>query len=137
MSLPEFLGLAVGIPFRERGRDYDGCDCYGIVFLAYRDVLGLSLPSFAEAYTTTEDRAALAALIDGEMGPWVEIPAGQERALDAVLMTEGRFPRHIGIVVKPGFVLHVARSHESRIERYDSSRFRRRVHGFFRHRALA
>lgn len=37
----------IGIPFKDGGRDYNGCDCWGLVALYFRDVLGVELPDYA------------------------------------------------------------------------------------------
>jgi hypothetical protein len=107
-----------------------------LIVLVYRELAGIELPSFAEDYTTDDDRHELNALIANQLTPWIEIPAGQERRLDCVLMREGRCVRHIGVVVKPGLVLHVSKAQESTIERYRDSALRRSVVGFYRYRPL-
>lgn len=123
----------VGIPYADKGRDA-ALDCWGLVARVFRDLRGIELPSYSENYVTAEDRRAIAALIAGELAPWAEIGAGQETSLDCVLMREGGFPRHIGVVTRPGLVLHVMRGGSSLIERYRSGRLQSRVVGFFRHR---
>lgn len=124
----------VGIPYLDKGRSVDGLDCWGLVHLIFREVRSIELPSYAERYITAADRLAMARLIAGELGDWEEIEAGQERAFDGVLMREGKFPRHIGIVTSPGMVLHVQQGETSRIERYRSGILANRIVGFFRHR---
>jgi hypothetical protein len=93
----------------------------------------IELPSFAEGYTSALDRREIQALIANELTPWTEIPAGEERALDCVLMKHGRVACHIGVVVKPGLVLHVAEGQDSKIERYRATSFQGCVRGFFRY----
>lgn len=39
----------IGIPYAERGRDYDGCDCYGFVRLVLLD-RGVELPLYDYAH---------------------------------------------------------------------------------------
>lgn len=125
----------VGIPYRDRGRDQDGCDCWGLVRLVYRDLLGIELPSYHDRYVTAADRAALASLIAGEMDDWRQIESGTENTFDCVLMREGKFPRHVGLVVAPGLVLHVeSENATSQIERYRSGILANRVVGFHRYR---
>lgn len=41
-SLNEFIG----IPFKDGGRDFDGCDCWGLVMLYYKKQLELDLPDY-------------------------------------------------------------------------------------------
>lgn len=124
----------VGIPYLDKGRSVVGLDCWGLLWMVYRELRGIELPSYAESYVTGADRQAMARLIAGEMDDWQEIPAGQEKPFDGVLMREGKFPRHIGIVTQPGMLLHVEQGETSRIERYRSGILANRIVGFFRFR---
>jgi len=121
----------VGIPYADKGRG-GALDCWGLVAKVFRELRGIELPSYAENYVTAEDRRAIAALIAGELDPWLEVSAGAEAAFDCILMREGGYPRHIGVVTRPGLVLHVMRGGTSQIERYRSGRLQSRVVGFFR-----
>lgn len=125
----------VGIPYLDRGRSIVGVDCWGLLFLVYRELRGIELPSYAERYVTGSDRVAMARLIAGELDDWQEIEAGEERTFDGVLMREGNFPRHIGVVTQPGMVLHVFDGQTSRIERYRSGILANRIAGFYRFKA--
>lgn len=122
----------IGIPYLDKGRGRSGLDCWGLVRLVYRDLLGIDLPSYLDRYMTAADRKAIAALIAGELDPWQQIGAGQEVMFDAVLMREGRLSRHIGLVTEPGRVLHVNEGHTSRIEPYRHGLLANRVVGFYR-----
>jgi cell wall-associated NlpC family hydrolase len=124
----------VGIPWVNRGRSIVGCDCWGLVWMVYRDLRGIELPSYSDRYVTAKDRDAIAALIAGEIDPWDEIPAGQEMPFDAALMHESGIVRHIGIVTAPGRLLHVERGETSRIERYREGVLLHRLSGFYRYR---
>ncbi|UFS77227.1 C40 family peptidase [Tardiphaga sp. 37S4] len=99
-----------------------------------RELRGIELPSYSDQYVTADDRKALAALIADELDPWDEIAPGQEQPFDAVLMREGRFPRHVGIVTEPGRLLHVSSGETSIIERYREGPLKHRVVGFYRYR---
>lgn len=124
----------VGLPFLDRGRSLVGLDCWGLLCLVYRELRGIELPSYAEAYVTAADRAGIAALIADEISPWQPVPAGEEMPFDGVLMREGKFPRHIGLVTLPGKLLHVDRGETSRIESYRAGLLACRVVGFYRFR---
>lgn len=125
----------VGIPYLDRGRSIVGLDCWGLLHLVYRELRGIELPSYAERYVTGSDRAEMARLIAGELDEWQEIEAGAEKIFDGVLMREGQFPRHIGVVTQPGMVLHVFEGQTSRIERYRSGILANRIVGFYRFKA--
>jgi cell wall-associated NlpC family hydrolase len=124
----------VGIPYLDKGRSIVGCDCWGLVVQVYRELRGIELPSYSDRYVTGSDRKAMARLIAGGLDDWQEIPKGEEQTFDGVLMREGAFPRHIGIVTAPGMLLHVSDGETSRIERYRSGILANRIVGFYRYR---
>lgn len=125
------LDAYVGMPFVEHGRSRDGCDCYGLLRLVYMEQLGIVLPAYSEAYASTQDGPGLQALITDELPPWRSV--SPEIPLDAVLMTEGGVIRHVGVVERPGWVLHVEDGGAAVIEPYRHGRLKRRVVGFYRH----
>jgi cell wall-associated NlpC family hydrolase len=125
----------VGVPYLDRGRTMDGCDCWGLVRMVMAQLASVQLPSYDEAYVTAADRRAIDGLIAGELEPWSMITSGQEQTLDAVLMREGRFARHIGLVVAPGRLLHVEEGRTSVIEPYRHGRLAARLLGFYRYTA--
>lgn len=127
------FSLYVGLPWKEKGRSPDGFDCWGLLAFVYAQELEVDLPSYHDRYVTTADRKALAALINGELGPWEEIKSGHEQAFDVVLMREGGDPRHVGLVVEPGRLLHIERDCDSVIARYRAGSFRHRIVGFYRY----
>lgn len=129
----EALESYIGIPFVEKGRSREGCDCYGLICLVYSELLGVILPSFVNGYVSTQDSEELARLIRGHIAPWRGIEAGHERPFDGVLLTEGGVPRHMGIVTRPGWLLHVENGGTAMLERYTDARLKRRVAGFYRH----
>lgn len=128
----------VGIPFAEHGRTRAGCDCWGLVHLVYADC-GVQLPSYAEGYASTLERAEIAALIAGAAvsRPWAEVPpVAATRARDVVLFRRAGAPAHVGLAVAPGLMLHVSAGHAARLERYDDGRWQPRRAGIFRHEAM-
>lgn len=124
----------VGIPFREGGRDLSGCDCWGLLWLVFRDLRGVELPSYCDRYVTFADRKAIADLIAGESEPWQEIQAGQEQPFDAVKVRRAGLVAHVGLVVAPGLMLDVCAGTCSRIQRLGDAALRRRIAGFYRYR---
>ena len=80
MTPDEFAARAIRVPFVDKGRDWDAWDCWGMVYVFHRDVLGVALPSYTEHYQdagdSPETRKALRDLIAASMGAWrrVETP---------------------------------------------------------------
>jgi len=128
-------GSLVGIPWRERGRERTGCDCYGLVRLAYREGRSVELPSYADGYASVADNAGIHQLIEGGKVAWDAVSLGEERAWDVVLMTLAGTD-HVGLVIGPGLMLHMPAGSTSVIEPYTGIRFRERARrgGFYRFR---
>jgi cell wall-associated NlpC family hydrolase len=117
--------------FKERGRDYDGVDCYGVVYLIYRDLLGIALPSFADQYRSTEDAEDIAALIAGERQRWVEVDQPQE--FDLVLIRLKGMEMHVGVYHRDGWFVHCLTGAMVATERITSPVWRHRITGYFRY----
>ena len=53
----QFVNKAIGVPFTEFGREYNGWDCWGLVLKGYQDVFNISLQDFD--YKSVEDYKSL------------------------------------------------------------------------------
>lgn len=114
-----------------RGRDRRGLDCWGLLRLVYAERLGIVLPAYEGAPDDAEC-AETGALIVREAKTWwgrVRDPA----PFDAVLFRVGVWPAHVGVVVGPGRMLHIARDDAAKIESWDGPLWCRRLVGFYRH----
>jgi cell wall-associated NlpC family hydrolase len=132
-SIKNFVARARGVPFRERGRDFSGCDCWGLICLAYREVLGLDLPALDNLAGLSRQQAGkVFAQVSAGHRP---VPPGQERPGDVVLF-RGR-PAHAGLVVRPGLMLHAAPEINTCIESYRGGAWKDRLLGIYRHAQLA
>jgi probable lipoprotein NlpC len=125
----DFLGL----PFKGLGRTRDGVDCWGLVRLVLGE-FGIHVPSYAEGYASAEERAEISGLINGAKPLWhmVEDP----RELDVIIFRRGRLECHVGLVVRPGLMLHVTDDRPSCIENYLDWHWANRIKGFWRHEDL-
>ncbi len=107
MDWSAFGAGAVAVPFEPKGRSLDGWDCWGLVVCAYRDVLGVSLPSYDEQYDTTRDVRRMQRLFrEGREARWREVP----RTVGAVaaILRRNRCI-HAGIAMPGQDVLHCER----------------------------
>jgi cell wall-associated NlpC family hydrolase len=134
MEPPGWSSQYVGIPFRELGRDFDGCDCWGLARLVSFHQFGRKLPSYVGEYDSTCDSTGIAETIRREARAfWTQIPAGSEAAGDIPLIRMLGVPMHVGIVVCPGKMLHVERGVDAVIEDYRGLRWKHRILGFYRY----
>lgn len=127
----------IGIPFKDKGRDFDGVDCWGIPWLIYKHELNIELPLYTESYATAYDKDFIHSLMGDELksGMWRSIEEDFERVGDVVLMRVLGSLCHVGVVVRPEFMIHAWINVNSCVERYTASIWRMRVRGFYRHAA--
>lgn len=118
----------VGIPFESQGRDYSGCDCWGLVWLWYRDVLGVHLQTFEDVQACK--LREVSTLITKHKSEWDSVGAPGNN--DVVLMRtmngdRSRLVAHVGLVVNRNMVLHIEQPYGSRLERIDAPHVRSRI----------
>lgn len=116
------------VPYaRDRG-DWAGADCWGIVELWYRHVLGIAL---GERRDHPSSHEGLQAGFDGKQD-WQPIDEPADHAL--VVMRAGRLiAGHIGVYFG-GSVLHTDSAHGCIYERFNAPMIRTRLTGIFRHK---
>lgn len=84
----------VGIPFVEKGRDENGCDCWGLVRLIYKNELGIDLPDYLDCYETTNDREKLSSVIKEQTEKnWVSDQEHKEFDVIILMMRGVPMPR--------------------------------------------
>lgn len=128
----------VGLPWQFAGRSRDGVDCWGLLWLIYRDVLKIDVASYAQETMDAPEREQIASLMAGELvkSPWVDIPPGQEREFDMAIFKRAGIDSHVGVVVAPGRMLHITHGTGSRVERLDQGRWQSKLIGLRRHTDL-
>jgi cell wall-associated NlpC family hydrolase len=131
------FGEYVGIPFREHGRDRAGVDCWGVLWLTYREKFNIELPDYITQYDDTNDAVHLGGLIRRYLPiGWREISVGKEKPGDGILLRVCGQPMHIGVVIGNGRMLHVHKGINVVIESYKSAIWKNRVIGFYRHQDM-
>lgn len=119
-GIPRWVEPYLAIPFKDRGRTADGCDCYGLVRLIVARRAGILLPDYG--LVASRDRVSVNEAIvhaKADRAVWRAVPIQCALALDLVPMTEvARLQSgvsdvvdcHIGIMVTPRHVLHTERA---------------------------
>jgi cell wall-associated NlpC family hydrolase len=137
-AVPAWAGEYVGLPYRDKGRDRDGADCWGGVRLVLAEVFHVNLPDYSGAYTHASDRASVAAAIAAGLADgWAKVTTPQAGDLLS-LRIAGR-PWHCALLVNDRQFLHWpppgkdGRQLLSCIERLDAPHWARRIEGFYRH----
>lgn len=126
----------IGVPFINGGYDYDDCHCYGLVWLWFRDVLGIVLPRYDGV--EAGDVRSVVRTINREKNTWITV--AQPRANDVAVMRSvsgDLADGHVGIVVNKRQLLHTTQTSWSRIEPLTSAAIAPRIIEFKRHPQLA
>lgn len=126
MQLEKYIGLK----YKEKGRDFDGLDCWGLARLFYKNEFKIDLPSFSSEYTQT-DVQRIEELIAQYKEGWesTEQPEEGSIVLFRVLGSES----HVGIVINKEQFLHVRENQDSAIENLSSPFWKKRIVGYFKY----
>lgn len=148
-QIPAWVAEYIGLPWQPKGRDRGGVDCWGLAWLVAAERFGLTLPLYLAGYdgAARADVEDIGRLVAAELGPWRPIVApdpatgalafGAERPGDFLLIRQHGHACHVGIVVAPGWMLHIEEGIDSVTVDYDGRVWRRRVVGVYRHARLA
>lgn len=134
VNVPAWANNYVGLPYLTYGRGRDGVDCWGIVVMIWREIYGYALPEvdglFWRGWAEVD---LLKGRVAEQRSMFAEISAAEAREGDGVLFKIRNAPAHVGLVLRPGVMLHAMRGADSCIERYDSWKWNKRIAGFYRH----
>lgn len=133
----------VGLPFKDRGRDRNGVDCWGLVRLVYAERLSITLPDFAEI-RSRDWRAVARAIADAvDTDEWLPVIRGAEKEYDVVVMrghSDGArvlsVRDHVGIVAPGGCLLHVEEGCDAVVPKLHSVTVKDRIAGVYRFHVL-
>jgi len=107
MTLDEFVDRALDVPFKEKGRSYDGWDCWGLIYVAYRELYDIDLPEYTGEYNSTRRREEIQNLFSTKktMAGW-ELHDPHEPGDVALVRMMGRMC-HVGLMLRDWNMLHV------------------------------
>jgi len=133
--LEQFVFKVLEVPFVDRGRDWDGLDCWGLIRLAYLEIYDIELPSYVDQYDDSCDRETIRKIIELEKDVlWHEVD--QPIPGDVALLRILGHALHTGLMVDTRRALHTEINVGPMIEELSSLMWRNRVEGYYRHDAL-
>lgn len=127
----------IGIPFEDKGRTDQGCDCWGLVRLVYQRELGFELPSLLD-YSDTKDSKTISKMIRQHQDDltWLPVETQHAQPFDVCVFRMVGVAAHVGIVVKNGLMLHCQRGSCTVHDEYlRDSNWSKRLEGIYRHAA--
>lgn len=133
----------VGLPFKDRGRDRHGVDCWGLVRLVYAERLSIALPDFAEIRARDWRKVARAIADAADSDEWLPVMRGAEKEFDVVVMrghSDGAralsVRDHVGVVAPGGCLLHIEEGTDAVVPKLNSPTVKDRIAGIYRHHVL-
>ena len=123
----------IEIPFKPDGRDRNGCDCWGLVCLVYREKLGIELPEYKGVFEaqTIAQLKNVSRVMEREKESWVRVEKPHE--FDVVMIRSGAYAWHVGIVIDRRRMLHVMSGINSTVEEYAGMDWKNRIEEFRRY----
>ena len=133
--------MYVGLPFASFGRDRKGVDCWGLLYLIYKEHFKVDVPSYVEDYLGENEKKEIARLLATETTtyPWISVIPGNEKEGDMLVFRERKdgIEAHTGMVISKGRMLHISRGRLASIESYATPSWGARFVGLYRHSELA
>jgi cell wall-associated NlpC family hydrolase len=125
----------IGIPFADHGSDHSGCDCWGLVHLVYREVLGIEMPNLGDRYSDAYAHGEVHALVESVADEsWnVDVTNAQWKPLDVMVFKRCGVEAHVGLYLRRGEMLHVVDGMAAAEERYNTAKWGRRLSRVLRH----
>lgn len=127
----------IGIPFANKGRDFSGCDCWGLVRLVHAKHASIFLPSYDDDYYSSAEHLEISAIVAKEAASPLWMTVDQPQALDILWFRRGRHDAHCGLFLAPGIMLHMVEEDCSKIERFDGPAWSTKLTGIYRWRGAA
>jgi cell wall-associated NlpC family hydrolase len=124
------LSNYIGIRYKDRARDDDLLDCWGLLCLFYRQEFGILLPEYT--VDTPDGAKYVAELVAGTRKEPVWAPVSTIQYGDVLLFRVQGLPIHCGVSVGEGEFLHSFPKRDSCIERLDSLAWQKRFDGAYR-----
>ncbi len=132
---PVWASDYIGIPYSDRGHSHAGAHCWGLVWLVYRERLGIDL--HRDDTISGADLTLFGQEISERIGEWRQIVDGAQDfdlvIMSAIVRCDGRLRRveaHSGVVAGD-YVLHVERGSDAVCQ--PVSALNRRIVGIYRY----
>ena len=127
----------IGLPYKSLGRDTKGIDCYGLVYLIYKNELGISLPKMDLGYLNGLDTREVAPVFHDGLELFIKSGFVKEvngfKPFDLLLFERNGYLSHIGTCISKDKFLHADLGSASCIERVKHRYWKNRLKGVYRY----
>ena len=121
----------ISIPYENKGRTFNGADCWGLMRLIFLHEYGIQLLSFTNEYEDASEGARIKEVVRyGKSLVKYKEKESPEYG-DLVIFNMRGNPCHVGMYIGNNKVIHVLRGTNSVCERLTSIRLKGRVEGYY------
>lgn len=122
----------IGLPYKPMGREYEGVDCFGLVYLIYRDVLQIDIPTYVDDYSDphNKDEVSWALSKGASEERWKKVL--KPKPMDVVVFSIYGFPAHCGVFIGDDRFVHSIKGSDSCVEKLSDLTWAKRVSGIYR-----
>lgn len=121
----------IAIPYKSKGRDISGLDCYGLVRLVLDEQFGVKLPSFDDKYDNEKDIRVQEIIAQQKEG-WIQLDKPEIGSV--VLFKVLGHEQHVGIVISDSKFLHIREGKDSVVDSLNSTTWKKRIVGYFKYK---
>ena len=121
----------VGIPFVSKGRSFNGCDCYGLVKLYYKEILNIDIPE--TIITAEQPRRTFANYLNEISKNWTATtPAKNVVVAMSVNAEHPNLVTHFAVMIDDKRFIDTRENMSSYLTSIDDERIKNQVQGFYK-----
>ena len=122
----------IGVPYKDKGRDLKGCDCFGLVKLYYKNELSINIPEVA--ITADNPRRIFANFLNEISTNWKEIQTPEKGCVIAMALHQEhpRLITHFAVMVNEKQIIHTLKKINSHIISLDDPTIKPFIKGFYK-----
>lgn len=115
----------INIPYKHLGRDFSGVDCWGLVYLVYKEEKSISIPDLSELHYTSglegDSPNFIPTILDKYNDKIIQEVKEPTRLLDIILFYGGcgnySVANHVGLFIGDDKFLHATDTSTSRVNK--------------------
>ena len=121
----------VGIPFVSKGRSFNGCDCYGLVKLYYKEILNIDIPE--TIITAEQPRRTFANYLNEISKNWTATtPAKNVVVAMSVNAEHPNLVTHFAVMIDDKRFIDTRENMSSYLTNIDDERIKNQIKGFYK-----
>ncbi len=121
----------VGIPFVSKGRSFNGCDCYGLVKLYYKEILNIDIPE--TIITAEQPRRTFANYLNEISKNWTATtPAKNVVVAMSVNAEHPNLVTHFAVMIDDKRFIDTRENMSSYLTSIDDERIKNQIKGFYK-----